>query len=140
MCIAANNSKHQMVTQVDKLKRTSCRKVPGCRRFMDPPVPPHIVCKVYCSRLRSIVQCALPQSILKYSTWSHMWVTSEALLVERCQSTSTVQGFYISFLYECLLFFSISVFKLFQTYLQIFFNKKIFFSTLSDTRRSKTQN
>jgi hypothetical protein len=56
-------------------------------------------CKVYCSRLCSIVQCALPQSILKYSTWSYMWVSSEALPVERCQSSSTVQGFYHPLVY-----------------------------------------
>ena len=56
-------------------------------------------CKVYCSRLCSIVQCALPQSILKYSTWSHMWVSSEALPIERCQSLSTVQGFYHPLVY-----------------------------------------
>jgi hypothetical protein len=39
---------------------------------------------MYYSRIRSIVQCALPQSILKFSTWSNMWVSSEALPVERC--------------------------------------------------------
>jgi hypothetical protein len=45
-----------------------------------------VYCKVYCSRLCFIVQCALPETILKYSTWSHTWVSSEALPVERCQS------------------------------------------------------
>ena len=100
LCEITNTAKHNMFcwnwrhVQIDFCviqtnENTNCKsagKITACKVFCKEycfhiSVGKITACKVYCSRLRSRVPCALPQSILKYSTWSHMWVSSEALPV-----------------------------------------------------------